>query len=325
MAHVGWQIWGKRSAAQCVLVLLFSLLISLARADEKVLIYTYSYNRPDFIEIQQRTFQKFLKDSYEFVVFNDATDSYLYQQIHATCSRLNIHCIDIPQYIHELPYLYRLPREYWNHPSVRNSNVVQYSLDHFGFKHDGLLILLDSDLFLVKEFSFKEYMKEHALGGLYQSRREGQVLVEYLWIGIAFLNLPKMPYKETIDFNCGEVANIPVDPGGHTYYYLQEHPDLPVRFFDNLVVSFANCPSCEEAQVGCVHNTEALELRGFDPQQIAFIQSGPLECEYVLDGTFLHYRAGSNWNHRSQEFHARKTAIFKAYIDAITQSSDKVS
>ena len=42
----------------------------------KVLIYTYAYNRPDFIEIQHKTFQKFLKDDYEFVVFDDGDSAF---------------------------------------------------------------------------------------------------------------------------------------------------------------------------------------------------------------------------------------------------------
>ena len=33
-------------------------------SEEKILIFTYRYNRPDFIEIQHKTFKKFLKDDY---------------------------------------------------------------------------------------------------------------------------------------------------------------------------------------------------------------------------------------------------------------------
>lgn len=55
---------------------LFSLvfLLQAAISAEKVLIITTVYNRPDFIELQAKTFEKFLKDDYRFVVFNDARD-----------------------------------------------------------------------------------------------------------------------------------------------------------------------------------------------------------------------------------------------------------
>ncbi len=41
-------------------------------AVEKVLIMTYVHSRPDFIELHDKTFKAFLKDDYEYVVFNDA-------------------------------------------------------------------------------------------------------------------------------------------------------------------------------------------------------------------------------------------------------------
>ena len=65
---------------------LFTLFFSLPIYSEKVLIFTYSYNRPDFIEIQEKTFKKFLKDDYEFVVFNDARYPDMQAKIRNTCA-----------------------------------------------------------------------------------------------------------------------------------------------------------------------------------------------------------------------------------------------
>lgn len=77
---------------------IWSLLIIMQCAPlyTKVLIFTYSYNRPDFIEIQYRTFQNFLEDDYKFVVFNDASNVELETKINLTCKNLNIECIRIP-------------------------------------------------------------------------------------------------------------------------------------------------------------------------------------------------------------------------------------
>ena len=115
-------------------------------ASGNVLIMTYSFNRPDFIEIQDKTFKKFLKDDYTFVVYNDARDEEISNQIIETCNRLNLQCIRIPQAIHDAPYLQRWPCEDNNHPSVRNSNVVQFSLNTLGFDHDGIVMIIDSDM-----------------------------------------------------------------------------------------------------------------------------------------------------------------------------------
>jgi len=75
---------------QCNRIIVMMLMLFPIVIDAKVLIFTYAYNRPDFVEIQHKTFQKFLEDEYEFVVFNDAVDASIYHQIHAICSRYKI-------------------------------------------------------------------------------------------------------------------------------------------------------------------------------------------------------------------------------------------
>ena len=64
--------------------ILFSLFFSLSATD-KVLIITHVYNRPDFIEIHAESFKAFLKDDYEYIVFNDAPNDDMHRD------RLNKH------------------------------------------------------------------------------------------------------------------------------------------------------------------------------------------------------------------------------------------
>jgi hypothetical protein len=303
---------------------LFSLLlISSLFSEEKVLVYTYSYNRPDFIEMQAKTFKKFLKDDYEFIVFNDAPDFLMQEQIRETCFNLEIECIDIPQCIHEIPYLQRWPEEHWNHPAIRNCNVVQYSLDNYGFMHNGLIVLLDSDVFLVKEFSFKKFLEASPIAGLSQSKSSNGTSVEYLWIGFAIFDFGRIPHKDTLNFNCGYVENIPVDAGGHTYYYLRDHPTIPVKFFSSLTSSYAQCSLCQVAhRWDCTHNTEQLKADLFDEDQIAFIQSGVYNCDFLMHNTFLHYRGGTNWDGQTPEYHQRKTELFNRYINTILHDNE---
>src|SRR5690348_14973933 len=94
----------------------------------QVMIFTYAFNRPDFIEIQHKTFQKFVQDEYTFIVFNDANNEQMARAINETCQKLNIVPIRIPQDIHQRAYLNRWPGEIFNHPTIRNVNAVMYSL-----------------------------------------------------------------------------------------------------------------------------------------------------------------------------------------------------
>lgn len=153
---------------------------------KEALIFTYAYNRPEFIALQNKCFKKFLKEDFDFVVFNDARDVKDETAIQNECSKLGIQCIRIPQEIHNKPYLQRFPGEDFNHHSVRNSNVVQYSLDHYGFSHKGYLLLFDSDVFLINPFSITDFMQDCSLAGRLQVKNKNNISINYLWIGIFF-------------------------------------------------------------------------------------------------------------------------------------------
>ena len=204
----------------------------------KIYLFTYAYNQPDFIEIQYKTFKKFLKDDYEFIVFNDASEAEMASQIVAMCQKYDIRCIPIPQEIHEIPYLDR-PKESnlakYNWPNVRNCNVVQYSLDMIGIYHDDIVALFDSDLFLIKEFSIRAFMKKNNIAAVMRPCYDqwwkhtcnefhpGIEPFNYMWIGLAFLNMPLLEDRAAINFNCGFVHDtIKVDSGGYTHYYLDK-------------------------------------------------------------------------------------------------------
>lgn len=279
-------------------LIIFALSLALQTyANAKVLLFTYSYNRPDFIEIQYKTFKKFLKDDHKLIVFNDARDPHLYQQIKATCKRLGIPCIKIPQEIHDQPYLERLPGEYYHAPSIRNCNVVMYSLNNYGFKHDDILVLLDSDMFLIKEFSIREYMKGLDIAALPQSKGPD---TQYLWIGLVFMNMKTMPNKTTINFNCGRVNNACVDAGGHTHDYIVNNPNLRLQYFDTVV------------------GQNMLISQEYEDALSKFIQHAN-NVEFMLDRRFLHYRGGTNWDGKSPDYHAYKTKILHDFIDTIVR------
>ncbi len=55
----------------------------------KILIITHAHNRPEFIPLQDVTFKEFLKDDYEFVVFNDARDEKIDKEIFETYNQLS--------------------------------------------------------------------------------------------------------------------------------------------------------------------------------------------------------------------------------------------
>lgn len=131
-----------------------------------------------------------------------------------------------------------------------------------------------------------------------------------------------MPNKTSLNFNCGSIDGIDVDAGGYTYYYLKNNPTVPIRYFNQFQLdTHMPCDMCslnadEQATFSCC-NYERLKQMGFDNNQIKFIESGPLTSEFMENGTFLHYRAGTNWDQKSSNFHNRKTALLNKYMEHV--------
>lgn len=296
----------------------------IAAAD--VLIFTYAYNRPDFIEQQHRTFQKFLQDDYTFVVFNDARDSSMADQIEAECDRFGIQCVRIPQEIHDRPYLHREPGVPYHNPNVRHVNCIQYSLNEMGFDHDGILILIDSDMFLTRPINMAQVMKDHDIISHMKGTkdRSGNECV-YLWPGLCFLHMGRLPNKKDINFNCGIINGGSFDSGGYTYLYLKNNPSIRSEQIPKICSYHVFCPDRfapahmlrQMPNVPEAQKPDKYRQMGFNDKEIKFLLQKPDSIEFYFDNHFLHYRAGTNYDGQPGSYEYCKTQIINQFIDDI--------
>ena len=280
---------------------------------EKVLILTYSYNRPDFIEWQHKTFEKFLLDDYDFVVFNDASNPELSSQIEAICNQYNISCVRVPQ------------NHVNNTPGARHQDAIKLSLETIGFKYDGLVCMFDGDMFLVQPFSIINFMKDYDLAALPQSREND---VHYLFPGLVFMDMRNLPNKETINWAGGYINGSAADTGGQMHYYLKNNSHIRLHYMNQLLfgrraTDIENagvvCDECKKNQnLACSHNTEILKKCGLDQYGIKFLQAGPQGGnEFFMDGHFFHYRCAS-WDFSID--HNQKTSLVSQYMNDLLYS-----
>lgn len=282
--------------------LLFFFLSSISIfAGEKILIISHHYSQPFFIELQCRTFKKFITDEYEFVVFNDAKTKEIETEINEICKNYEIRCIRIDPEIHNRPYLSRLPGEDYNHPCIRCANVVQYSLDTLGFDFPGLVVIIDSDMFPIQPLSFLDLMKNYDLAGVPQSRDNG---ISYIWNGLVMLNMLSLPEKETLNFNCGVIDDSPVDAGGYTHYYLSKYANqirikkLSCDHFLSIIESYEN---------GTL-NKQFIPI-------IPLLNIKPLpNMETLLHGKILHYRGGGLWDLKPDGYYNQKNEYINNFF-----------
>jgi hypothetical protein len=292
----------------------------------KTLIFTTAFNRPDFIEWQHRLLTKFMRDEYEYVVFSDANTNQSQAAIQKVCDELGVRCIAIPQDIHTRPYLTRQSGDNLQQPNIRNCNAVQWAWDHYIVKHDGPVLLIDSDMFPIRPFSAEEILKDHDLAYVCWSTSDlvSHQNYDYMWIALICFNMNTLPSPNTICFNCGFLpgTNAVVDSGGWTHLYLQKYRQ-ELRFKD---ISFVQghhfyCPYRYGSPPSLIPPNEEiitnLTKRGFPPQEIEFVLEKPDTIELLFDNHFLHYRCGTNYEQHSAQHLNKKDQTILSFFNKI--------
>jgi hypothetical protein len=103
---------------------------------------------------------------------------------------------------------------------------------------------------------------------------------------------------------------------------MQNNPQIKTKFYDQIhigawKVTSVQCPACNN--MSCPKCLDLLIQQGFDANNIRFIQECPDDIEFNLNGHFLHYRCGSNWNNKPYEYIMAKTNALNNLVQAILQ------
>jgi len=246
-------------------------------------IFTSVVNRPDFIILQNKLFDKFLKDDYEFHIVDDSIAPNITEQIETLCNENSLH-------------YYRKPtRTVQMNPGQACADTVQWTYDNIiktDFQND-YVFFCDSDMFLIDDFNISEFIEDSVICGLPQYR--GNVI--YMWNGIMFFNMPKIKEIDLdIDFSDGYVEGQLTDVGGHTYHYFKKN-DIQMK----------------ETNVQYPTHYNDIELQNRE------VTKG-YNFELHLDGKFLHYRAATNWHTNWRDSNdplVKKTEIFNKIMESI--------
>lgn len=292
------------------------LILSMINSEGKIRLMTFHYNRPDFLEYQCKCLNKFLKEKndYELIVFNDAVDPELRDQIIATCKTYGVQCVIYPQELHNTGRLIEKIKR-WGYDaksgSVRHCQLVQYALDNYGFNHDDIVGIFEGDVFLTRELSLREILKVNTIAGAVQTDRDGMG-IEYMWIGLCFIDTKKLINKETFSFDLHfHNDRIFLDSGGSSYYYLKNNPEVPVKKYYRTPIN--KLPRSNKVQ---------LESMGFSSKEICFLQnmadyvaeSTVTSLEFHMDFHFIHF-SFSRYNGSTDT----KSILFKKYLADILE------
>jgi hypothetical protein len=284
----------------------------------KVRIYAPHVNRPEFIRIQLASLQAHLLDEWEYIVVNDAInepfvsnflEKGMRDTITQTCKDLGIQCLEFPQDLHtNRDTLFPKLQFFGNNPSTRASDVYQWTLNQ-SLDFDGLVVIMDGDMFFIKDVSLVKKMDSANIAFLPQLR-DG---IEYPWLNLVYFYPKKTPNICNFSYDCGTVNGVALDSGGMSYYYLQDNKEtLVVRPVSQTRIL------CSKKEEFHIQNTFLQEYDAIDSNADVFP-----DFEY-LDDCILHYGGGSNWNSDPVLFHQVRIKTMLDYFgDSLFSSSKK--
>ena len=270
---------------------------------------------PEFLLHQARLFRRYCREPLDFVVVNDAKPRAdptnwwrddIDAAIREVAKRLNLHEVSFPQADHKSHIWER--RE---SASRRAAESIQLGFAVALRKFpDQKILIIDHDIFPIKNFSLDEMLGDAAIAGIPQTRKGAWLKneVTYLWSGLLILDIPNLQRTDLIRFGCGFVRGARTDTGGQLYHYLARFPRLSIRripFLMSCAWSLADLPA-------------NLTLR---PQLADFIVNDPMSergmCfSELYDGVLFHLRAASNWGYAmgqsSDVFSARMAAFLRS-------------
>jgi len=239
-------------------------------------IYTFADKRPDFIELQSKTMKKFIKDEFNLKVFDNSSTPHLSAEIHRACEKNEIEVLQTEK----------------NHRTPNHACWVpiNYCLRNHLKDNDDVTVIIDSDIFMINDFSFFDYIKDYDIAGVYQQRKNLEI--EYIWNALVVIN-NKQVFKKNLSIDFEPIQPNITDVGGKTSS-LTKDPNVKIKWTNHT------------ADISCAESSKIFSE--FDYHQSFGFQ--------ILEKSFLHYYRGSNWDGQAQVYHAKKTECLQKVLDA---------
>lgn len=238
-------------------------------------IYSTVFSNTEFIKLQYKYLTKYCTDEFKLIVINNGKTPELESSINNTCLLLNVEQLHIEK----------------NHsfPSMSHSFAMNQVLNnHIKVQKDWeIAVIMDSDIFPFKPFSFKEILGNHQIGGIYQQRKNLEI--EYL--STIFLLFNNRLDITDLDVSLANHA----DTGGKTDEFLKNKNIIP-NWIDHTAAI-----DIESDYIFRNNNNKFPYIREYRSQFIA--------------GCLFHYYRGGNWDNMTNKYHENKIQFLNYFLE----------
>lgn len=245
----------------------------------KILVVSVYYNQKEFLKYQIDSFRRFFKDDFDFIMFDNSIEG------------LQIKEEDYSFY--ENFKYYRVPQDIFIGKPGGASPRAGLSLDYAiskvfsDFKENDEILIVDSDVFPAKDFTFDSIMGDSDFSGIAQFR--GHVT----YYSNQFVGIRRASIRDwkNFSFDLGYIDGVSTDCGGKLFYFVKDNPDMKIRDLDiinSTLLEYGGTPDLWD-RVSSISG----DLNEFFVKD-AIIHGGKSFSE-IFANVFLHFRAGSNW------------------------------
>lgn len=158
--------------------------IDVTLSENENIILTIAFNNAEVIEEQIHTIKEHCKDEYCYLVADNSTDVTISKKIEEICTNQS-----------DVVY-FRLPK--WNYKKLNPSNSHGVALNYVfksifkGHKNISNVLILDHDIFPIKDFSIREMSHKQDVYGLKMQSKA----VWYIWPGFMYINIGKFDMQK---------------------------------------------------------------------------------------------------------------------------------
>jgi len=263
---------------------------------------------PSLLDAQLRAISRCFPANTEVFVVDDSRarrhssndfQKRLSQQIKEVAHRGHATYLRMPQHLHLLrrKQFPKTQRPLSRSASVRTADSVQYGLGHVDQSRP--IIMLDSDMLPISTFDPMTYFQDAPVWYLPQARTVNGADVVYPWPGIFFKNEMHPDVIGRMNWDCDIVDGVALDTGGAMHTWLKQSGSMAreiVGLHSGRWKWRVDAPDLPRA----LH-----EFLDFDAET----NNGTQFCELFL-GSFLHMRAGSNWNGQATSIYELRRSLF---------------
>lgn len=255
-----------------------------------IIIFSFVSNNKFPIDLQIKSFRKYIKEKYVFYIVNDADYDADRKEICEIAIKNKTKYIIVPSSIHK-----------YNNPSESLADTLNWIL-HNKTDNRKINIFIHGDIFPVCHLSIIELLGHNSIASTIDSKSVGNHRIDYLCPVLTIIN-KQLKNKSDLFFDCcngdnmicindnNNVLKIAADTGGKSYYYIKNNPDVNIKIIPTYETKLIN--NFNRFNMTTNLKNRFNEYNYFEKK---LAKQYKINTGWFTSDGFYHYLAGSQWN-----------------------------